>query len=76
MQKQWRILGACAVFLLVQVAELQKMALRMTRIRQFEIQNQKKFWEGDNPSPEKFLGSARPQPRLQVLDPPLCKNDW
>jgi len=46
------------------------MAPRLTRIRQFEIQNQKIFLGRG------FLGGAQPwTPRLQVMDPPLSMKD-
>jgi len=41
----------------------------MTRIRQFEIPNQNIFWGGDSPSPEKFLGGARPCPPSRFASP-------
>jgi len=44
------------------------MALRMTRIQQFEIQNQKIFLQrGHSPSPQNFFGSTRPCT-------PICKS--
>ena len=48
-----------------------KIALRMTRIRQFEIQNKKKFLgRGHSPLRTPYPSALDLGPRLQVLDPP------